>query len=43
MASRGIDQRVIDEILGHSTEEMARRYRHLFPKRREETVHQLFA
>jgi integrase len=42
MASKGIDQRVINEILGHSTEEMVRRYRHLFPRRKEETIHSLF-
>jgi integrase len=42
MASRGCDQRVIDKILGHSTPEMARRYQHLFPKRQEEAIGQLF-
>jgi integrase len=30
-ASRGIDQRHIDEWVGHTTEEMRRRYRHLYP------------
>lgn len=34
MASKGIDQRIINDILGHSTEEMELRYRHLFPKNR---------
>jgi site-specific recombinase XerD len=31
MASKGIDQRVIDDMVGHSTEEQRRRYRHLYP------------
>ncbi len=31
MACNGIDQRIIDEFVGHTTEEMRRRYRHLFP------------
>jgi integrase len=31
LASAGVDQRVIDEFAGHSTEEQRRRYRHLFP------------
>ncbi len=30
-ASKGIDQRLIDEWVGHSTEEQRKRYRHLFP------------
>ncbi|MFO0840860.1 MAG: tyrosine-type recombinase/integrase [Gemmataceae bacterium] len=32
MVASGIDQRIIDEIMGHSTEEQRRRYRHLAPK-----------
>jgi len=43
MASRGVDQRLINDILGHSTEDMVRRYRHLFPQNRERTIGQLFA
>jgi integrase len=30
-ASQGIDQRMIDSWTGHQTEEMRKRYRHLFP------------
>jgi integrase len=30
-ASKGVDQRLIDEWSGHSTEEQRKRYRHLFP------------
>jgi integrase len=42
MASKGIDQRVINEIMGHSTEEMVRRYRHLFPATKERAIDSLF-
>lgn len=42
LASRGIDQRIIDEILGHSTEEMRRRYRHLLPKTKADSIQSLF-
>ena len=30
-AMKGVDQRIINEWMGHQTEEMVRRYRHLFP------------
>lgn len=42
MASAGVDQRVINEILGHHTEEMERRYRHLLPRRQEHALNALF-
>ncbi|MFO0935130.1 MAG: site-specific integrase [Gemmataceae bacterium] len=32
LASSGVDQRLIDEMTGHQTEEMRRRYRHLTPQ-----------
>ena len=31
LASAGVDQRVIDEVVGHQSEEQRRRYRHLYP------------
>ena len=31
LACKGIDQRIIDDFVGHTTDEMRRRYRHLFP------------
>lgn len=31
LANSGADQRVIDEFVGHSTDEQRRRYRHIFP------------
>jgi hypothetical protein len=42
MASAGVDQRVINEILGHHTEEMERRYRHLLPRKQEHAPSALF-
>lgn len=42
MASSGVDQRVINEILGHHTEEMERRYRHLLPCKQARALHGLF-
>jgi integrase len=42
LAYRGIDQRVIDEMLGHQTEEMRRRYRHLFPEQRVNAIKEVF-
>jgi integrase len=38
LAAAGVDQRVIDEFMGHSTESMRRRYRHLFPRDRRSAI-----
>jgi integrase len=38
LASAGVDQRVIDEFMGHQTEAMRKRYRHLFPKDRRAAI-----
>lgn len=38
LAAAGVDQRVINELMGHVTEAMARRYRHLFPATRRAAV-----
>lgn len=38
LASRGVDQRIIDDMVGHSTEEQRRRYRHLFPDVKQQAV-----
>src|SRR5204863_2132688 len=38
LAARGIDQRIIDEWMGHQTEAMRKRYRHLFPKDRRSAI-----
>ncbi len=41
-AAQGIDQRLIDQWLGHTTEEMRRRYRHLIPSREQEAIRSVF-
>jgi integrase len=41
-AAAGIDQRLIDEWLGHQTEEMRRRYRHCFPSQQRQAIQMLF-
>jgi integrase len=38
LASKGIDQRFIDEFVGHSTEAQRRRYRHLFPHQQRQVL-----
>jgi integrase len=41
-AAVGIDQRIIDEWMGHQTEEMVRRYRHLFPDQQRKAIDLVF-
>jgi integrase len=41
-ASNGIDQRLINEWMGHQTEEMVRRYRHLFPDQQRQAIDRVF-
>ncbi len=38
MAAEGQDRREINAVLGHVTEQMERRYRHLMPKQRKAAV-----
>ena len=42
LASKGVDQRIIDDIVGHQTEEQRRRYRHLYPDVKQEAVRSAF-
>ena len=42
LAAKGIDQRVIDEWMGHQTEEMRKRYRHLFPDQQRKAIDSVF-
>lgn len=42
LASKGVDQRQIDAIVGHETEAMRQRYRHLFPKDQAKAVSMVF-
>lgn len=42
LASAGVDQRIIDDFVGHTTEEMRRRYRHLLPSVKQEAIASVF-
>jgi integrase len=42
LASVGVDQRLIDEFVGHTTEQQRRRYRHLFPEVQQKAVLEAF-
>ena len=42
LANKGIDQRIIDDLVGHQTEAMRRRYRHLYPQTVADAVKQVF-
>jgi integrase len=41
LAVAGVDQRVIDRWMGHVTEEMRKRYQHLFPSKLAEAIRSL--
>lgn len=41
-ASRGVDQRLIDEWVGHQSEEQRRRYRHLYPSVQADALRSVF-
>jgi integrase len=42
LAAKGIDQRMIDEFMGHQTEEQRKRYRHLFPNQQRSAIVEVF-
>jgi integrase len=42
LVAEGVDQRVIDELVGHTTEQQRRRYRHLLPNKVKECVVSVF-
>jgi integrase len=41
LASKGVDQRIIDRYMGHQTEEMRKRYQHLFPQTLRRAIDEL--
>jgi integrase len=41
-AAAGVDQRLIDEWVGHTTEEMRKRYRHLVPSAQRQAIRAVF-
>jgi integrase len=43
LANQGVDQRIIDDLVGHSTEEQRRRYRHLYPDVKQKVMLSAFA
>jgi integrase len=43
LASRGVDQRIIDDLVGHQTEQQRRRYRHLYPDVKQEALLAVFS
>jgi integrase len=42
LASRAVDQRLIDEFVGHTTDQMRERYRHLFPETKRAAIAAVF-
>ena len=42
LAFKGVDQRIIDEFAGHSTEQQRRRYRHLLPSLTKNAIDMVF-
>jgi site-specific recombinase XerD len=43
LAMKGVDQRIIDASVGHQTDEMHKRYRHLFPHKQHEVLAAVFS
>lgn len=43
LAKKSVDQRVIDASVGHQTDEMRKRYRHLFPQKQHELLAAVFS
>lgn len=41
-AAAGVEQRVINEWVGHQTDDMVRRYRHLFPNTQRQAIRNVF-
>ena len=41
-AAAGVEQRIINEWVGHQTPEMVRRYRHLFPNHEQDAIESVF-
>lgn len=42
LAAKGVDQRIIDDFVGHCTEQQRRRYRHLIPSVTKEAIASVF-
>jgi integrase len=42
LAAAGVDQRIIDKWMGHQTEEMRKRYQHLYPDQQQQAIDSVF-
>ena len=42
LAAKGVDQRIIDDIVGHTTDEQRKRYRHLTPDLKQSVIDGVF-
>jgi site-specific recombinase XerD len=42
LASEGVDQRIIDEVVGHQSEQQRKRYRHLYPSVVKDAIKRVF-
>lgn len=42
LAAAGVDQRIIDDFVGHQTDEQRRRYRHLYPDIKQKAIADVF-
>jgi integrase len=42
LANKGVDQRIVQELVGHMTDEMHRRYAHMYPSTKEQAVRSVF-
>lgn len=42
LATAGVDQRIIDEFVGHQSLEQQRRYRHLYPAKLQDAIKGVF-
>jgi site-specific recombinase XerD len=42
LAAAGVDQRIIDEFVGHQTDEQRRRYCHLVPDVKQQAISRVF-
>jgi integrase len=42
LASKGVDQRIIDSMVGHCTDEQRRRYAHLYPDVQQQALREVF-
>lgn len=41
LARTGVDDRIVDHFMSHQTEEMRRRYQHLFPEEKRKVLSRL--